>query len=48
MGTLFAGLVVWTSGTALLVAGGAWLYDRLVLVGPRLRTSSRILAVTHR
>lgn len=43
-----AGLVVWTSGTALLVAGAAWLYDRLVLVGPRLRTSSRTFAATHR
>ena len=43
-----AGFVVLTSSVALLVAGAAWLYDRLLLLGPRPLRSSRAIAATPR
>ena len=42
------GLVVWTSGSALLVALAGWLYYRLFLEVPRPLTPGRALAAANR
>jgi len=43
-----AGFVVLTGGTALLVAGVAWLCDRFLFQGPRPLTTARMAAAAHR
>jgi hypothetical protein len=43
-----AGFVVLTGDAALLAAGTAWLYDRLLLLRPRPLRSSRAIAATRR